>query len=1305
MRLFSIKTFQVPPPGVKPETKMMEKQMRSNHPEVKRPMDLRGAPICGPTLRRSIRFRGEQERQRTSPSRDVRPAQADRRSTGALAVSARVRSCPGKAGTPLLHHKVTSPRAVPSHQKGVGKKGSQPSSKANPKLITCSVRPERPDRAVVGGTRGNPLSEVRGCSVQLERLDEAVVNEIRGIIPSEAYANRRAHLAPTKFTGRIKIMQLNMSYSKVELAEAKQLIGEKKVDVLLLQEPYVVEQPNRGWPITGLGRGVKTAAIRAKRPYAAIAIGNPDFSIIHLAQYSTQHTVCAEIRAPHFSFYVVSQYYQYSKPREEYIDELSRILRRLKGKRVLIGMDANARSKMWGNIRSEDGQLFEDLIRTNDLKVLNDAAQGPTFESLNGSSLIDVTLASPVMRRYVRKWTIQRMWTTGDHYPIEVNLGMPEKERGGRPEGEEVNATRRFNVRKANWETFAASLKEESSSRLKDINLDTAEEVEGMAETLAEVLRKACEDSMPKRKPRRATNPWWSEKLQSSRWHVMRARRDYQRERDPQRRASKVERFKRAMAKYRSDIKAAKWKSWQNFVTQEGNENPWGYNYKDAAGKLKVGTILSTLRDGDKTTISMRETADFLLKTHIPDDDPQDDTPGQQDIREEVLNLSLQTADAGHFTKEDIKIALSTMQNGKAPGCDLVEVQVLKQAFKAVPEIFLTLYNACLDRGVFPSTWKVGSLVTILKGDDKDVQNPKSYRPICLLSVIGKLFEKLVRFPLNKTVLTRDKISSRQYGFLPGKSTEDAIVEMRRLVSTCTDRYAIGLLFDISGAFDNVWWPLVLKALADRDCPKNVFKVLQSYFSDRKVKISWADEEATKQATRGCPQGSVLGPTCWILMFDDLLKSIEERFGEIEVAFADDFLAVITGQSREEVEQKSQEVTDHVVAWCKAAKLKLAKDKTEGIVLKTEYKRQTPMGKKLAKSARKPNTKNAKKKFQLEKRPPQIYVDGEKIKFKTSVRYLGVHFDTYLKVNTHTKKIQEKTGNLFDKMSRLATAQWGLRYRALRTVYRGVFESVATYASGCWSDQCDVFDRRRLGAAQQSALTTVTHAYRTVSRESLCAIAGVTPIELLLEERTARYKIRVGKPAEVGNITVQPQIREEREGVWGERMPEEREVEVENNIDGNNGENLSPVELIKNEVKRLWKVQFNEAETGRITHSFFPDITQRLESKHIYTNYYTTQMLTGHGQFRSYLNKRNLAGESECECGAGEDTVSHLLLECPEYEAQRESISEFIGNRGWPAAAQSLVASKEAYAAFALFSKECLWLKSEHWNAVRERGN
>jgi len=292
---------------------------------------------------------------------------------------------------------------------------------------------------------------------------------------------------------------------------------------------------------------------------------------------------------------------------------------------------------------------------------------------------------------------------------------------------------------------------------------------------------------------------------------------------------------------------------------------------------------------------------------------------------------------------EEVADAVKTFKNNKAPDIDLIEVTVIKAACRLIPGQIVRMFNGCLQWGVFPSVWKRGSLRVLLKGEDKDEKDPKSYRPICLLSVVGKLFEKILKSRLLDTSLAPDKVSRRQFGFMPGRSTEDAVVELRRMVSASEGRYAIALLFDISGAFDNVWWPLVLDSLKKRDCQRNIFKVLRSYFEDREVKIMLSSAEVSKRVTRGCPQGSVFGLACWNLMFDGLLKTLEETVQDRFAAYADDLVVVVSGNSRRELETEGQRVVNVITEWCRFAKLQISERKTEAIILKSDAIARNPI--------------------------------------------------------------------------------------------------------------------------------------------------------------------------------------------------------------------------------------------------------------------------------------------------------------------------------------------------------------------------
>lgn len=110
----------------------------------------------------------------------------------------------------------------------------------------------------------------------------------------------------------------------------------------------------------------------------------------------------------------------------------------------------------------------------------------------------------------------------------------------------------------------------------------------------------------------------------------------------------------------------------------------------------------------------------------------------------------------------------------KAPGADGFTADICRQVIVKDPELFLSLANKCLTMGLFPALWKEASVVVLRKPGKDDYRNPKSYGPIGLLPVMGKIVEKMIVGRLKWHLIP--KMSPRQYGFMPQKSTEDPLL-------------------------------------------------------------------------------------------------------------------------------------------------------------------------------------------------------------------------------------------------------------------------------------------------------------------------------------------------------------------------------------------------------------------------------------------------------------------------------------------------------------------------------------------------
>ena len=136
-------------------------------------------------------------------------------------------------------------------------------------------------------------------------------------------------------------------------------------------------------------------------------------------------------------------------------------------------------------------------------------------------------------------------------------------------------------------------------------------------------------------------------------------------------------------------------------------------------------------------------------------------------------------------------------------------------------------------------------------------------------------------------------------------------------------------------------------------------------------------------------------------------------------------------------------------------------------------------------------------------------------------------------------------------------------------------------------------------------------------------------------------------------------------------------------------------------AKSVLQTRWNSSHKGRTAFAYWQNIDDRLKAIWVRPSYYCTQALTGHGNFNSHLRKFKIVEDLACVCGTNRDTVPHLLLECRQYNAQREALKELvpIGKWKWPDAAQYFVQNPEAFSLFADYCEEALWLKE------RETGN
>ncbi|CAH2233980.1 jg20059 [Pararge aegeria aegeria] len=433
-------------------------------------------------------------------------------------------------------------------------------------------------------------------------------------------------------------------------------------------------------------------------------------------------------------------------------------------------------------------------------------------------------------------------------------------------------------------------------------------------------------------------------------------------------------------------------------------------------------------------------------------------------------------------------------------------------ATSIIPEKIKNVMTGVIKSGIFPAIWKTAKLV-LLRKPNKKADDPAGYRPLSLLDCYGKLLEAILLGRIEELLQNHCNLADTQFGFRKGKSTLGAIekvVAMAEAAKQGTQRnkkLCALITLDVKNAFNSAPWQAILEEIKRRGFPQYMYNLIDSYLDQRHVVVRDAKGTTkTFEVSSGVPQGSILGPTLWNILYDEVLRL--DLGSEVQlVGFADDLALIVTAQKEYVLMKKANIALGRISDWMKHKRLRLAPEKTEAIML------------------------SGKKRYG----PISFLVDGVEVRPGEKLKYLGIWFDRCLKFNKHIEEVSGKAERLTAALGRLMPRRGGPR-ASKRKLLASVAHSVMLYGAPIWVNtlKMDKY-KKMLTRIQRLLAIRICGAYRTISLEAVQVIAGLIPIERLALERTRRYRKDKNTPEEERKRTLiewEAEWRSRGKGAW-----------------------------------------------------------------------------------------------------------------------------------------------------------------------------